>query len=716
MWNFKNLFKSSQTSQDVPLPQCGSSQCDVDTFINAFMGNYFSEALDAAMSEPAIMTCYNDWQKISAVAPIVQKRQSDDSWVEYRNHPLTERYHDPLGRENVYSGHEYTKQLIYDVFHYGEYTVIKRDASGYSTSGIPVRLERVDPRLMTISAFDVYGLPAFWEYQNPNTNQFEKDIPADSVIWHYEYLRPSWNHTGHNRVLNRIENFLRRSVITAVNGRIHNDNTVKNSGRQDMVIIHPPTTPDKQIDAAAKLTQQEYGYARQAAHSHMHLKGVDIKTLGQTIKDIDWQNSLRACTQDIYNAYGVGPEVHGLGEGNTFSNKGAAIRGLYYDTLMPLAKTSISDAHQHLLPNRDWRLYFPMESECPSMQEAVNGKIEGFTALTREGVKPRSASIVVGLDLTDEDIDPDFKENVAPSRRPNLTPPGGDQDERQNKKLENEKTIKKATAAIASLVVESAEAEEEEESEGDDQELHNEVITEQDKDVPEYKRVLKKYLFEQRSRVLQTLDEYSTNVGILKQDIENEDLVFANSIIDVDEENTLLRDSVIGLIAAIFGRGLALARRLITDSGRGFVAPNLDQQAESIESLVASVQQINTTTRDLIAEAYADARINGLSEAALAASIRAIYNDGERRATISTNETDRAYNEARRVSYQNSGVERHRWVTQGDDRVRDSHRAINGTVQEIGNSFIPDGTLRFPQDPLGPANEVINCRCITVPA
>lgn len=54
------------------------------------------------------------------------------------------------------------------------------------------------------------------------------------------------------------------------------------------------------------------------------------------------------------------------------------------------------------------------------------------------------------------------------------------------------------------------------------------------------------------------------------------------------------------------------------------------------------------------------------------------------------------------------------WHTAGDERVRPSHNAMNGQEQPTGEPFLSgDGNqLRFPGDPLGPASDTINCRCV----
>jgi uncharacterized protein with gpF-like domain len=55
---------------------------------------------------------------------------------------------------------------------------------------------------------------------------------------------------------------------------------------------------------------------------------------------------------------------------------------------------------------------------------------------------------------------------------------------------------------------------------------------------------------------------------------------------------------------------------------------------------------------------------------------------------------------------------RKEWRTEEDDRVRASHRAVNGEVRDFYMPFYVGGwPMMYPGDPAGPPEEVIGCRC-----
>jgi uncharacterized protein with gpF-like domain len=97
------------------------------------------------------------------------------------------------------------------------------------------------------------------------------------------------------------------------------------------------------------------------------------------------------------------------------------------------------------------------------------------------------------------------------------------------------------------------------------------------------------------------------------------------------------------------------------------------------------------------------------------------YTDSERwrnRArTIAQTEVNRAYGAGTLAagmeqSRATGRLLRKRWDTEHDQRVRASHREVDGEVRDLAMPFYVDGfPLMFPGDPMGPPETVINCRC-----
>jgi len=54
-----------------------------------------------------------------------------------------------------------------------------------------------------------------------------------------------------------------------------------------------------------------------------------------------------------------------------------------------------------------------------------------------------------------------------------------------------------------------------------------------------------------------------------------------------------------------------------------------------------------------------------------------------------------------------------RWLSRGDDAVRNTHRTLDGQTQPIDRAFkSPSGvSLRYPRDPKAPSSETRGCRC-----
>lgn len=107
--------------------------------------------------------------------------------------------------------------------------------------------------------------------------------------------------------------------------------------------------------------------------------------------------------------------------------------------------------------------------------------------------------------------------------------------------------------------------------------------------------------------------------------------------------------------------------------------------------------------------------VQGESIPKLATRLANEVGDKNRKAAIRNARTmaTGAQNAGRINSYKRArdmGIEmKQEWLAVLDERTRDTHRAIDHEVQEVGNKF--SNGCEYPGDPTGPAAEIYCCRC-----
>ncbi len=84
--------------------------------------------------------------------------------------------------------------------------------------------------------------------------------------------------------------------------------------------------------------------------------------------------------------------------------------------------------------------------------------------------------------------------------------------------------------------------------------------------------------------------------------------------------------------------------------------------------------------------------------------------------TIARTETLSVMSEATHTTMTASGVEYKRWLTTLDGKERDTHFEAHGQIQKTEEPFMVGGSsLMYPGDPGGAPEEIMNCRCDSIP-
>lgn len=198
----------------------------------------------------------------------------------------------------------------------------------------------------------------------------------------------------------------------------------------------------------------------------------------------------------------------------------------------------------------------------------------------------------------------------------------------------------------------------------------------------------------------------------------NKDL-FSSIIFNSKEQNEKLKIISTPNINAAITSGLTLGAKE-TNSVIDFTLfnPNILRMTEARASFVAS--KINESTAGLLQQALDEGIKNGESITDIAKRVDAIYSySGDFRSKrIAQTEIIGATNEGQLKAYAEAGVKKKKWLTAGDEHVRESHQ-INGQVVDLNQSFTLKNQvkLQYPGDRSGfaQASDLVNCRCTVIP-
>jgi HK97 family phage portal protein len=198
----------------------------------------------------------------------------------------------------------------------------------------------------------------------------------------------------------------------------------------------------------------------------------------------------------------------------------------------------------------------------------------------------------------------------------------------------------------------------------------------------------------------------------LTQDIE--ELIFS-----FDESKNALRpiaESEISGMLAEGGMSVAeIAGVMFNPEAPGAIEA-IGKRVNNIVDFRGSGTNIPQDTFERVRESIVTSISEGASVGAASEKIRNLY-DGfsdQRALAIAQTEMGYAFNSGAFELYGQAGIPQHEWLSAGDADVRDSHLAAeaHGPIT-VGETF-PNG-LRYPNDPAGGPEEVVNCRCTTAP-
>lgn len=481
---------------------------------------------------------------------------------------------------------------------------------------------------------------------------------------------------------------------------------------------------DDQLKAGQSRLEERLG-SHNAGKPVLIGNGAKVVSIGQTAADMghkdlrEWEMSM------ILAAFGVTKPLIGVTDDVNRANADAAVQVFWRGTAVYLLRDLEDDIQTRFIrtrsgPERAYACGFDT-STVPAMQENATEMIANLKVLSDMGV-----SVPIGAKLLGWDVDEQLLDEIEAQA--------------EAKKAADAAARAAAAAAFAGGSV-ADEDDEEDEQPQPPQQLARPSKEQREKQraaildeiAPLEARLAKKIAATQRDYVLalrKGLDKYAklvarTPATTLATPEEALEAVLSLAP-PLSEFTPQLAKDAKPILEAMFKKS---AEALAAELGKSPLSITGPEAAILITKRVQLVEGTLTTLSAEVTDALAKALVDsaGFSSASLAEAVQGaletmrgeitykLDNLPQRAGTIARTETASVQGAARHAEMVAQGVERHEWISGGDDATRDSHAELNGKVVKVGESFRDDITLRWVGDPAAPIGETIQCRCATAP-
>jgi HK97 family phage portal protein len=216
---------------------------------------------------------------------------------------------------------------------------------------------------------------------------------------------------------------------------------------------------------------------------------------------------------------------------------------------------------------------------------------------------------------------------------------------------------------------------------------------------------LKEWFNSVQRKIIKRLEEYEPKRSFT-QDVFN----------PLDEEFDLLSriaPDVIRALRAGFANGLELSKV----TGLEFTL-NSPYTQNTLKTILEKQSSIPQTLFNEVSEKIRQGMQNNVSRAEMVNIVGEFF-DGYapgKIENIANGLSTSAWESGQDVAYNEAGIEGKEWLSSRDGRVRPTHDEADGTRVGLNEFFSVGGSeLKHPGDPNGEPEEVIGCRCITLP-
>lgn len=499
-----------------------------------------------------------------------------------------------------------------------------------------------------------------------------------------------------------------------------NMNFFYNQARPDTLVIVKNKMQPEAKKEFKKQWEEEYG-GLEKAHKFGLLEGedVDIKQLNLTMRDMEFSKLRESTTQDILAAFGVPKAIIGL-QGMNRAEAEAQIYVFLSETIEPKIRRIVERLNEFLVPEYGDNLYLDFVDPTPENREAKTKEYE--SALKNnwmlinevrdlENLPPIEGgwnfylpiAMMPAGGLKKNDIKNLTIKGIEPKKYYEIKEQKSQEALRKKiltgkRKLKLKLQLKKE---LIKMFIRKPKEKMTKEGRKAYWREHDKMLT---GDGKLFAVLTRKLLKKQEERMQEALASEFESRALTKgkYDLVNweiEDKVFFELSVPVFTDIIERR----GKRAATL---IGAEEFALTDRVKKFI----DKKAFKF------AYEVNDTTKKKLRKTLTEGVKEGEGVKELSKRVADTFNvrRGAETERIARTEVLSASNGADLEAYNQSGVvEKKEWLTTMDDRTRDWHAMMDGEVVGINKKF--SNGLMFPGDPSAPADEIINCRCTTLP-
>lgn len=526
-----------------------------------------------------------------------------------------------------------------------------------------------------------------------------KSIEPENIL-HWKSFNPMDEYDGLGRGMSLLGPAAR--VIDQNNAiKQWNYSLMKNGAKKDGAFVIAETLGEIARERAKDEIRSEYNGDNPGGYMFLE-GGAKFEDFGNNPKDTDWLQGSKQTIVEICASLGVDPILIGFNEFSSYNNKSEAKKSLYTETVIPLLRELADELGQFLGLADSEFFYFDL-SDIAEMQENIKEKfdmVSGVTFMTENdkreyvGLDAKYGLNVYRIPMSYIDI---------PEGNPIQPPqPTGDEgnDDVNFKALSGggeHKSVKQTKALqIFNTAIEAG--------------------------IKKQQPIIGKYFIDQAKRIkkgFKSADPIEIKADDQQELTEDQLKTLLDSLLDWDAENELFASTIVQLYLESMGAGYSIADEIfaldLEETGIEAIM-NEDLLKWARESAAQQVTHVNQTTKDQIKRIISDGMENGLSNAEIAQNIfdQSEINSIGRAKRIASTEVHNSIIKGNHQAMVDAGVKKKKWVTAKDEVVRPWHSNMNGEIRKINERF--SNGLMHPGDPDGPAKEIVECRCIEVPA